>query len=429
MDDAAVLSNIDRDDAYLVVRVLADKPAGRTELVTTSSLESIPTELFVRKRIPLRVANREAWAKLQSIHSASLPHIRETYELPDALVVVYDYIEGMSLNDSIASMGPLSAAQAQAILKDVCQAVGALHSQGIIHRDITPTNIILAQDGARLIDFGIARVYNSEEITDTTNLGTWGFAAPEQYGFAQTDERSDIYSLGGLLAFMLTGVKPQEQEFNAVLKQLPPRIQTVLDKARAFEPSSRYAGVDEFMTAWEEAVDGPTLPSFTAQPVRDAMFDPRLLNNPLVSSVSYNTSANRGTSKQHLPSRDEVPAAWQQSSLITKALVVFLLFISGIVICVSVPSAYEAILDLNNIGWGFTQALMYVVVIVVLAWMPLEVVFALLHVGAYQLGNRSTILFLKRCAVIILIAVLLLVVMALLGAIFFGSFPSNSATS
>ena len=105
-----------------------------------------------------------------------------TYELPDRFVIVYDYVPGSTLaqiaeeNGRLRRMWPCS-------LSTKLRTVQELHQHGVIHRDITPANIILARDGAHLIDFGIARIWSasSNRSRDTTALGTYGFASPEQY--------------------------------------------------------------------------------------------------------------------------------------------------------------------------------------------------------------------------------------------------------
>ena len=245
-----VLDALERDEAYSVVQVLAKKPSGMTELVVP--LGGGP--LFVRKRIPLAIANIEAWTRLSSINHPHLPHVIEMYQLPDQFVVVCAYVGGFSALRLVDSQGPLETSQVLSIIEDVCEAAGVLHAYGIIHRDITPSNVIIANDGAHLIDLGIARVEDASARHDTTRLGTWGFAAPEQFGFAQTDARSDVYSIGSLAAFLLTGILPDEQGFEAALEALPKAIRTCIDKARAFEPSARFGNAAEFSLAFSEAV-------------------------------------------------------------------------------------------------------------------------------------------------------------------------------
>ena len=107
----------------------------------------------------------------------------------------------------------------------------------VIHRDIKPQNIILSDDGlATLIDFGISRYYDKNARSDTVCFGTQEFAPPEQYGFSQTDCRADIFSLGVLLGWMLTG---RTSDF-----VIPDRrLARIVKKCTAFSPKDRYSSV------------------------------------------------------------------------------------------------------------------------------------------------------------------------------------------
>lgn len=249
--EAEVLEALRRDDAYRVVDVLAEGASGRTEMVMREAEGP-----FVRKYYPVELCNPEVVAQLAQVDEPLLPRLEEWYQLPDRLVVVRDWVAGRTLAQRVAD-GPLDARDAVDVLGDVCRAVGALHERGIIHRDLTPGNVVCARDGAHVIDLGIARLYDGGEQHDTTTLGTWGFAAPEQFGFAQTDARSDIYSLGCLLAFMLTGVRPGEDAFDAQLEQAAPQggeMRAVIDRARSFEPSARFASTSELAEVARKAL-------------------------------------------------------------------------------------------------------------------------------------------------------------------------------
>lgn len=251
MPDEALRSLI-RDDAYRVERVLADGPSGRTELVTLGGEGPL-----VRKRMPRTIANPAVWAALVGIDEPLLPRVEEIYHVPDELVVIYAYVEGESLRDLLAREGRLDETQAVAIVCDVCTAASALHARGVIHRDITPGNVIVASDGAHLVDLGIARMRSETGTRDTTNLGTWGFAAPEQFGFAQTDARSDVFAIGRLLGCLLVGVQPDSDAFEEALgdRQLvSEHLAEVIRKATQFEPSARYQSVAE-MRAELQAAD------------------------------------------------------------------------------------------------------------------------------------------------------------------------------
>lgn len=240
------------DDAYRVERVLSRNAGCVTELVTIEG--SGP---FVRKRISLDQANRSVWASLAGCRCPYVPRVRATYEMPDVFVVVYDYVPGETLERMVADGGSLSASEAVRIVRTVCEAASELHARGIVHRDIAPSNVVVAEDGAHLIDLGIAQAGDERTGRDAGAHGTWGFASPEQYGFADTDMRSDVYSIGRLLGFALTGVRPDAQDYEERLADasaVPPSLRAVVERASAFEPSARYQMVDDLAQAASAAL-------------------------------------------------------------------------------------------------------------------------------------------------------------------------------
>ncbi|NEH12560.1 serine/threonine-protein kinase, partial [Bifidobacterium saimiriisciurei] len=248
MDDKQVMHAMNLDDAYHVERVLARGAYGVTELVSIDG-----TGPFVRKKIPLNLVRRRLWSALAECRSPRLPRIEAMYELPDCFVVVYDFVDGRTLDRIVAVQRP-DAQTATRLASQICEAAHELHRHGIVHRDITPSNIVVASDGVHLIDFGIARETDGPAKTDrnTTALGTWGFAAPEQYGFAAVDARSDVYAIGRLLGYMLTGLYPTDNRYDAALADpavVPPGLRAIVDKACAFEPSARFGSAEEFRNA------------------------------------------------------------------------------------------------------------------------------------------------------------------------------------
>ena len=113
--------------------------------------------------------------------------------------VIMEYVSGEPLN-----AGNLPKDRLYEIFSEICEGISALHSVGIVHRDIKPSNIMLTDSGKiKIIDYDAARLKKPEADKDTTFIGTDGFAAPEQYGFMQTDERSDIYALGVTMKLLL----------------------------------------------------------------------------------------------------------------------------------------------------------------------------------------------------------------------------------
>lgn len=252
------------DDSYHVERVLARGIGGVTELVTLDG-----TGPFVRKRIPTEYARRGVWAVLPEINCRRLPHIEATYEMPDEFVVVYDYVPGETLEQLVDGQGRVSSDDARRIISQVCEAANALHEHDVVHRDITPANVIIAADGAHLIDFGISKLGEEGTSRDTRQLGTWGFAAPEQYGFAKTDARSDVYSIGQLLGYLITGVRPDDKDaFENALASLSatePVLCQVVARATAFEPSARYQSALDLSRALREK-DRPSGAEASADP-------------------------------------------------------------------------------------------------------------------------------------------------------------------
>ena len=235
------------DDVYRVERVLARGAGGVTELVTIDGAGP-----FVRKKIPNRLANQGVWSLIESCGCARLPKVEATYSLPDQFVVVYDFVPGQTLEELVVAKKRLVPEEAASLAADICEAAAALHSRGVVHRDLSPRNVIVAADGAHLIDLGIARMRVEGASRDTTSLGTRGFASPEQYGFAQTDARSDVYAIGKLLGYMITGLQPDGDEYERALGDADAtdsRLAEVVARACAFEPSSRYQSAAEMARA------------------------------------------------------------------------------------------------------------------------------------------------------------------------------------
>lgn len=244
MNDNQLMHAMSLDDTYRVEQVLARGEDGITELVTIDGAGP-----FVRKKIRQELARRNVWSALTECSSPRLPRVEATYELPEHFVVVYDFVPGRSLSKVIETDGPLTPEEATSLGIELCEAAEELHIHGIIHRDISPNNIVVAANSAHLIDLGIARMRVEGASKDTTSLGTWGFASPEQYGFAQTDARSDVYSIGRVLGFALTGVRPDDEAYEQILKKhldnAPTKLVHAITRACSFEPSARFQSATE----------------------------------------------------------------------------------------------------------------------------------------------------------------------------------------
>lgn len=248
MNDNQLMHAMSLDDTYRVEQVLARGEDGITELVTIDGAGP-----FVRKKMRQELARRNVWSALTECSSPRLPRVEATYELPEHFVVVYDFVPGRTLSKVIETDGPLAPESAVSLGIELCEAAEELHRHGIVHRDISPNNIVVAADGAHLIDLGIARMRVEGASKDTTSLGTWGFASPEQYGFAQTDARSDVYSIGRVLGFALTGIRPDDESYEQALKSIlehaPAKLAHAITRACSFEPSARFQSATEMAEA------------------------------------------------------------------------------------------------------------------------------------------------------------------------------------
>ncbi len=185
--------------------------------------------------------NGEVYRKLLGISCPNLPQIMEVAESSGMVAVLEEYIQG----DSLAYLleGALfTPAEARKITLQLCDALWVLHSMGAVHRDIKPENVIIRGSEAVLIDFDASRLFKNGNSTDTQILGTTGYAAPEQYGISQTDERADIYSVGVLLNIMLTGKHPSKELASGKLGH-------IVQKCTMINPKKRYKNVLHLMEA------------------------------------------------------------------------------------------------------------------------------------------------------------------------------------
>ncbi|MGW0939428.1 protein kinase domain-containing protein [Streptomyces sp. NPDC002666] len=140
---------------------------------------------------------------------------------PDAPVpwVAHGYVAGPPLSEAVTEHGPLPEQAVRTLGAGLAEALAAVHGQGLIHRDVKPSNVLLALDGPRLIDFGIARAIDATASLTSTgvSVGSPGYMAPEQIRGLDVSGAADVFSLGAVLAYAATGSAPFLGDSSAVL--------------------------------------------------------------------------------------------------------------------------------------------------------------------------------------------------------------------
>ena len=215
---------------YEVIDILKNNKVGKVSLV----YDKIGKQVCILKERNLKIS--ELYSKLKKIKNPALPEIYRTVEFGGVLFVVEEFIEGRTLAEILTFQGVLSEKISAQILIQLCNCLKILHKNKIIHRDIKPSNIMLTKNNQiKLIDFSISRIAKENLESDTDFLGTRGYAPPEQFGFGQTDSRSDIFSLGKTFQKILG------TNYNGYLKK-------ILQKCTELDPTNRYQNVDEIIS-------------------------------------------------------------------------------------------------------------------------------------------------------------------------------------
>ncbi len=193
---------------------------------------------------------------LKKLNHPSLPRIIDIEEDENNLYIIEDYIDGTSLDRQLKEKKNFDENTVINWAKQLCDVLIYLHNQKpnpIIYRDMKPANIIVDKDNkVKLIDFGIAREFKIDNDSDTTYMGTRGYAAPEQYGTSQSDKRTDIYSLGVTMYHLLTGISPLEppyelRKLRLIDSNFSEGIEYIVNKCIQSDPINRYQSVEELL--------------------------------------------------------------------------------------------------------------------------------------------------------------------------------------
>ncbi len=250
--------------------------------------------------------HREARLTLK-LHHDYIVRIFEVCKLGNVPFLVCEFVPGRTLADFIEDEKP-QPRMAASITAAIARGLGHAHAQGVIHRDVKPSNILLTQDMTpKLTDFGLARHDTEKSLTETGEpIGTAAYMSPEQsLGQRQIDGRSDIYSLGAVLYQMLTGHQPFDGNFNMVLEQIrkvdprPPRmfndripvdLETICLKCLRKEPRLRYLTAEELADDLQRFLDDQPI---LARPMTIGQnFMQWLRRNPGLFALSALTAAS-----------------------------------------------------------------------------------------------------------------------------------------
>ena len=258
---------------------------------------------------------------------------------------VMELLEGQDLERLVARAGPLEPSAAAALVEQAARAVAACHAAGVIHRDLKPANVIVSPDGAKVIDFGLARGESDDRLTRTGELlGTPFSMAPEQLTGGVVDERADVYALGTVLYLALTGVPVHQASSLPELaaracagaftppRRLRPEVSPALEDvclhALRPQPGERYATATELADDLARARRGETPRATTASSLRQRLTrrEPRALAGLLAALATLLVLGSAGAWFLAVrPAADarsalEAGLAWEQGPLVAWSL-------------------------------------------------------------------------------------------------------------
>lgn len=205
-------------------------------------VQHIETRKIYVKKI-MSIYNIQVFHHLKAHPIPNTPRIYEVIENQGKLIVIEEYLSGMSLQELLDEGVSFETERVIDIIRQLCEILKELHCSQppIIHRDIKPSNIIISPDGIlKLLDMNAAKYYNDRGGKDTVLMGTVGYAAPEQYGFGVSNAQTDLYAVGVLANMLLTGKLPQEELYQGKLGDL-------ISKCTRLEPAERFSSVDELL--------------------------------------------------------------------------------------------------------------------------------------------------------------------------------------
>ena len=225
------------DDEILELSLLeeVERIDGRDDIILVRDKED--GRYYVKKL--LTTYDRSIYDYLLDHPIYHMPKIIRIYESNNCLIVIEEYVDGITLADSMEREGSVNLKDAVQIISCICDVLKVLHGlpTPIVHRDIKPSNIMITNDGeVFLLDMNVAKWYDPDENDDTRYMGTQCYAAPEQvgYGLSASSTKSDIYALGMLFNVMLTGKFPKEEK-------APGKAWDIIEKCINLNADDRYS--------------------------------------------------------------------------------------------------------------------------------------------------------------------------------------------
>lgn len=234
--------------------------------------KAIHTQLKTFWALKIISSSEQSTAKeleiLKNLSHPAFPRLVDVIHEEDKIILVFDYYEGPTLQKWLDEYGKIEESRVSGWAAQILDALYYLHENApepIIYRDLKPSNLIVLPDNSiKLIDFGTARLFKQNNTDDTVYLGTPGYAAPEQYGFGQTDVRTDIYNFGMTMFHLLTGKHPlhcNDTQFEAFLADTGASelFKAIVMKCIAKNPEERFFSIDEIKKAFRQYDDPPGL--------------------------------------------------------------------------------------------------------------------------------------------------------------------------
>lgn len=243
----------DMQEHWTVYECLKESEDSSTFLVKETATGILCVLKWGRNRQAEFLRNEmEIMEKMADRKLSGVPKTYRIFEENGEVYLVREYIEGMSLAQMVLQKGGISEAEICRISRKICQTAEQFQNpdEPMIHRDIKPENIVVTPGGEVVfIDFGTMRSYKKDGSRDTFVVGTRGTAAPEQYGYTQTDQRTDVYAIGQTMLYMVSESYEMNQLSECAVSR---RMKKIIEKACSFEPDKRYGDAAQLRRAVEK---------------------------------------------------------------------------------------------------------------------------------------------------------------------------------